>query len=157
MSRTAVTRIVAFGAAIVFCTGCSGGGGGGGSSSPAGPSSSGSTDLNGTWTGTAEDTTGPGSLTWKLAGSGASFSGQLTIVDSQTGITGRGTVTVTASGSSLTFTMNVPSGGFDSPYQACTTTASGSGTLNGTITGTYSGTNSCAGAISSGTLTLNKQ
>jgi hypothetical protein len=133
--------------------------GGGGGSTPTEPSSP--ANVNGTWSGSATDSSGPGTMTWQITQSGSSFSGSLTIVDSSTKVTGRGTVSGTVSGSSLQFSLSVPAGGFDAPYTSCSSTVSGSGSTSSTsITGTYSGssTGSCStGTIASGQLTLNKQ
>jgi hypothetical protein len=131
----------------------------GGGSTPTEPSSP--ANVNGTWTGSATDSSGPGTMTWRITQSGASFSGSLTITDNSTNVTGRGTVSGSVSGSSLQFSLSVPAGGFDAPYTSCSSTVSGSGTSSSTsITGTYSGssTGACStGTIASGQLTLNKQ
>jgi hypothetical protein len=97
-------------------------------------------------------------MTWTLTQSGSSFSGTLTMNDTTTAVTGRGTVSGSVSGATLQFSLSVPSGGFDSPYASCSATVSGSGSASAsTITGTYSGSSSCTGAVSSGQLSLNKQ
>ena len=100
-------------------------------------------------------------MTWQLTQSGSSFSGSLTMTDSSTNVTGRGTVSGSVSGSSLQFSLSVPTGGFDAPYGGCSATVSGTATASSTtITGTYSGssTGPCSTAtIASGQLTLSKQ
>jgi hypothetical protein len=130
---------------------------GGGSSSPSAPSTT-PANVNGAWTGSASDSSGPGTMTWQITQSGTSFSGNLTMSDSATNVTGRGSVSGTVSGSTIQFSISVPAGGFDSPYASCSSSVSGSGTVASTsITGTYSGSNTCTGTIGSGQLTLNKQ
>lgn len=83
------------------------------------------------------------------------------MTDSSTSVTGRGTVSGSVAGSSLTFSLTVPAGGFDVPYGSCSAVVSGNGSVSQTsIAGTYSGssTGSCTTAtIASGQLTLNKQ
>lgn len=97
-------------------------------------------------------------MTWQITQSGTSFSGTMTMTDTSTRVTGRGTVSGTVSGSSLQFSVSVLAGGFDSPYNACSATVNGSGSISNTaMTGTYDGSSSCSGAIASGQLTLNKQ
>ena len=128
---------------------------GGGSSTPTEPSPA---NVAGTWSGSASDSSGPGTMTWQLTQSGSSFSGSLTMTDTTTSVTGRGTVSGTLSGSSLQFSLSVPAGGFDNPYASCSATVSGSGTASASsITGSYSGSSTCTGTISAGQLTLNKQ
>lgn len=90
--------------------------------------------------------------------SGTSFSGTMTMTDTSTSVTGRGTVSGTVSGSSLQFSVSVLAGGFDSPYNACSATVTGTASIgSASVTGTYDGSSSCSGAISSGQLTLSKQ
>ena len=142
---------------LVSGTAC---GGSGGSSTPSQPSSTGSSSVNltGTWSGSASDSSGPGQMSWQLSQTDTSFSGTLTMTDTVAGVTGRGSVSGTVSGSSIRFSINVPAGGFASPYAACTASVSGEGQASlSTVTGTYSGSNSCSGAITSGQLTLSKQ
>lgn len=141
---------------LAACAACSGGGSG---APPTPTEPSGDTvNLTGTWRGTADDSTGPGELTWQVTQSGASFSGTLTARDTFTGVTGRGAVTGTLDGTALQFSMTIAAGGFDAPFDGCTTTASGQGTATAsTVSATYSGTNSCSGAIASGQLALTKQ
>jgi hypothetical protein len=99
-------------------------------------------------------------MSWQITQNGNSFSGPMTANDSSQGVTGRGTVSGTVSGSSLQFSMTVPVGGFDGAYTGCTSTVSGNGTVSSSsINGTYAGTTTCppGNAISGGTLALNKQ
>ena len=150
-------------ALLVFISADACGGSGGSSTqpsptSPTSPSASGPVSLSGTWSGSASDSSGPGQMSWQVTQAGASFSGTVTITDTGTGLGGRGSVSGTLSSSSIHFSISIPAGGFDSPYAACTANVSGDGQAStSSITGTYSGSNSCAGAITSGQLTLNKQ
>ena len=115
--------------------------------------------LTGTWSGPANDSSGPGQMTWQVTRSGTSISGD-DVHDRHTStkVTGRGTVSGTVSGSSLQFTVSVLAGGFDSPYSTCSASVSGNATISSaSVTGTYDGSSSCSGAIASGQLTLNKQ
>lgn len=114
--------------------------------------------LNGTYAGPASDNTGPGTLTWVLTQSGSTITGSLTLVavGSTSTVTGHGTVSGTLSGSTLTFTMSIPAGGFPFPYSSCVATGSGTATnvTSTNIAGTYSGNNSCTGSVSGGTFNL---
>src|SRR4051794_16863668 len=60
--------------------------------------------VNGTWTGSASDSSGAGTLTLSLTQSGASVSGTVTATASANGqpVTGRGTVTGSVSGTTFT-------------------------------------------------------
>ena len=134
----------------------------GGSSTPTQPSGASSSNVTGTWSGSASDSSGPGQMTWQITQSGSSFSGPLTMTmttaDTLMVVTARGTVSGTLSGASIQFSIAVLAGGFDSPFSACTANVSGSGSTSSTeITGTYTGSSSCGGAITSGQLALNKQ
>jgi hypothetical protein len=135
---------------------CSGGGSGNGGT-PTVPTGD-SIDLTGSWSGTGDDSSGPGQFTWQLMQSGGSFSGTFTATDASSGVTGRGSVSGTLSGTSVTFSLTIPSGGFDAPFADCNASASGQGTASAsTVSATYSGTNSCSGAIASGQLSLTRQ
>src|SRR4051812_31942122 len=94
----AVTAMLVFGVVAIGCKG-------GGSSTPSAPSA---ITVNGTWSGTASDSSGPGTMTWQLSQMGTTFSGTLTMKDSTVNVTGRGSVSGTLSGSSLQFSMSVP-------------------------------------------------
>ena len=110
-----------------------------------------------TWTGAASDSSGPGQMTWQLEESNGSVSGTFTLTDTATGAVGQGTVTGTLSGSTLTFTLRVPAGGFTEPWGGCTAEVSGSARVaSASMEGSYKGTNSCSGLVSSGQFTLTK-
>jgi hypothetical protein len=112
-------------------------------------------NLTGTWSGPASDTSGPGQMTWQITQEGSAFSGTLTLIETTANARGRGSVSGTLAGSAVTFTISVPAGGFDAPYQSCSSTASGTGRVTrSSIIGTYTGSSSCGGAIYSGQLSL---
>jgi hypothetical protein len=95
---------------------------------------------------------------WQVTQADTSFSGTVTLMDTSTGFTGRGSVSGTVSGSSIHFSITVPAGGFEGPLASCTASVSGDAQASSSsITGTYSGSNSCSGTITSGQLTLTKQ
>jgi hypothetical protein len=150
-------------AALVGVAGFACGGGGSSTSSPTPPSTpTSSTNITGTWNGSAYDSagnaSGPGSMTWQVTQTGGSFSGTMTLTDIGTNVTGRGTVSGSVSGTSIQFSMAVPTGGFDGPYGSCTANVTGTGVAASTsINGNYTGSSSCGGAIGSGLLTLIKQ
>lgn len=114
--------------------------------------------LNGTFSGAANDNSGPGILTWVIIQSGNNVSGPLTFSNSPPTITGRGTANGTLNSTTLTFNLAVPAGGLPDPYGTCSIALSGTANnvTNTTITGTYSGNNSCSGAITNGSFTLTK-
>jgi hypothetical protein len=125
--------------------------------SPSEPTPTPTPGLTGTWQGTAQDSSGPGQMTWILTGNESSLSGTSTITDTGTNISARGSVTVTVSGSSLRFTLTVPVGGFDAPYALCSAQVSGDGQAStASMSGTYTGTNSCTGAIADGQFSVAK-
>lgn len=129
-------------------------------STPASPPAGGSTPatgLTGSWSGTAADNSGAGSMEWALSETGGVVSGTVTLVDATAGVRGRGTVSGTLSGSTVTFTLSVPAGGFDAPFATCSASITGQGTLaDTTLTATYAGSNSCSGAVTGGVATLTK-
>lgn len=148
-------RVVALWALVSW--GCGGSSGSTGATSPT-PTPPAPASLTGTWSGPASDSTGPGAMAWQITQTGTSFSGTVTMTDTSTGLTGRGSVSGTVSGSSIHFSITVPAGGFDSPFASCTASVTGDGQASSSsITGTYSGSSSCNGTIGSGKLTLNKQ
>lgn len=97
-------------------------------------------------------------MSWQISQSDTTVSGTVTMTDTSTGVSGRGTIAGSVSSSSLHFSVSIPAGGFDSPYASCAATISGDGQASAaSITGTYTGSNSCSGSISAGQLTLSKQ
>lgn len=142
----AVVAFLAIGVAIA----------GSGCGSPSQPSPE-PLNVTGTWSGPASDSSGPGQITWQITQTATSISGTLTMTDAATGVTGRGSISGTVSGSSLHFSMAVPLDGFDSPYAGCSADVSGDAqSSSSSITGTYAGVNSCTGVVSSGQVALTR-
>ena len=140
---------------------CGSGGGSSGSTtqpSPAPATGAGpSVDASGTWSGRVTDSSGAGGMVLQLTQSGSSVSGSVTITDTSTGLTARGTVSGTVSGAVVHLSIAIPAGGFET-QPSCTGNASGDAQVSGTsMAGTYTGSNSCTGAVGSGQMTLNKQ
>jgi hypothetical protein len=125
--------------------------------SPSGPSGGG-VDLTGRWSGTATDSSGPGSMIWQITANGATITGTITMSDAESGIAGEGTLRGDLSGAGLDFTIDIPVGGFGDPYDECAAQVSGRAqAAPSSLSGTYTGVNSCTGAIGSGQLTLSRQ
>lgn len=123
---------------------------------PSGPSQV-TAFLAGVWSGGAADSSGPGTMTWTVSQQEGAVSGTVVVVDSTTGVTGRGTLSGAVTGLDFTFTLRVPAGGFDAPYESCGTEVSGTGkVVLDSIEATYEGTSTCAGPIASGRLNLKR-
>ncbi len=113
-------------------------------------------DLNGTWTGSATDSTGQFIVSLTITQTGANVTGTATLSDQRNGsVIGTGNISGTLNGPTLTFTITTHS-------SSCTITLTG--TTTGIVTsnvnqmsGTYTGTNSCSGPIANGLFTLAKQ
>ena len=130
--------------------------GGACSKAPTSPSAA-PLNLTGTWSGSAADSTGFGSLTWALTQTGSTFTGTAAIDDRSVGITGRGTVNGSLVQGSVQFTLTVPAGGFDAPFETCSSTVSGEGLASATsLSAVYAGSSSCGGTITSGQLSLRR-
>jgi hypothetical protein len=129
-----------------------------GSKSPTGPSG---TSLTGTWTGFfADSILGNIPTTWKIQQSGSTITG--TFVAEAPLADGKGTLSGNISGTKLTGTGVIPTGGYPAPFQGCTQSASGTFDVSDTkITGTYKQTmgSGCTppSITTTGTLTLTKQ
>ena len=146
-------------AAIVLSVACGGGGSSSTQPSPTPtPTPSPPVNVSGGWAGTASDSSGPGQMAWQVTQADTVISGTVTMTDTSSGASGRGSLSGTMSGSALRFTIAVPAGGFDVPYATCSATVSGDATATtSAITGSYAGTNSCGGAVASGQVSLSKQ
>ena len=152
MPRTALKR-VAIGIGLALATAISGCD----SKAPSAPTPPPAVVLSGTWSGSGSDSSGPGQITWQLTQTDSSFAGTLTMVDTATKVTGRGSVTGTLAQSSIHFSMSVPAGGFDPPYESCSSAVSGDGLVSGSsVQGSYSGVNSCTGTGLSGQIALTR-
>jgi hypothetical protein len=116
-----------------------------------------SVDLTGTFVGSSSDSTGVAALTLVQTQSGNSISGSSAGLSSQ-GLQSRGTVSGTLVGTTLTFAVTVPVGGYSSPFQSCSATVQGTAQVsNSSIVGTYSGTHNCLGPVTNGQFTLLRQ
>jgi hypothetical protein len=140
-------------AALLSTTGC----GDSSSSSTTAPSAT-SVALNGTYSGNASDSSGPGRMTWRLTQTGTAVSGTMTASTPLGTVVFNGNFSGTLSGTTLTFTIAVPAGGV-SAFPSCTITITGSAAnvTSSAITGVYTGTSTCSAPFNNGTLTLTKQ
>jgi hypothetical protein len=114
--------------------------------------------LNGTFSGSASDSSGPGQMTWKLTQEKATVRGTVT-AKTQLGLVAfKGTLYGTISKNTLNFVITIPKGGI-SGLPTCTSNVLGSTTdvTDTTINGTYTGDCSCTGSFKDGKLTLTKQ
>lgn len=150
---------------LVTVTAC-----GGSTSAPTAPSPNPSgtlTSLSGTWTGTSSDTSGRGTMTWTMTQSGNVMTGTMSISDDSRSLMGNGSMQGTVSGSTVTFHMIVPNGGFSGMMSSCSMSLDGQAQMSDdgrTMTGTYSGTmsgmmsqmQSCGGAMNNGHVTLTR-
>lgn len=98
-------------------------------------------------------------MTWVLTDASGALTGSATIATPLGSVVLTGRISGTLSGSSLTFTIDVPAGGVaDQP--SCTVTVSGTATVNAVrtaVSGSYSGSGSCTPAFSNGALTLTRR
>ena len=145
----------------------------GSASAPAAPTSTSNvtpTILAGTWTGSSTDTSGQANMTWILSPSGDTVTGTTSISSTARSMMGNGTMQGAFSGTTMTFQMTVPSGGFTGMMSSCSMGLNGQATLSSdgrTMTGTYSGSlsgmmsggmmgQSCGGAMNNGQFTLTR-
>ena len=140
---------------LIFVAAC----GGDNKSSSAPSSTQSSINISGAWSGTAADSTGPGKLNWQIIQNGTLVSGTITVTDTRTNVSGKGTISGTLNGIVLTFTMSIPAGGLPAPFSSCVITTNGTATnvTSSSMNGVYSGNNSCSGAFNNGTFTMVKQ
>jgi hypothetical protein len=146
---------------------------GGSASSPVAPTTTSSgtvASLSGTWTGTSSDSSGQDKMVWTLTQNANATSGMVNMSDTTRNMMGNGSMQGTISGSTLTFHMTVPTGGFDGMMASCSMGVDGQATMSSdghTMTGTYSGTMSgmmsggmmgqaCGGAMNNGQFTLTR-
>lgn len=95
-------------------------------------------------------------MAWQLTQSGDAVTGSVAIADAFGVIVARGTMSGTLSGSSLSFSITIPAGGFTGD-PSCAASATGAASVTpSSLAGSYNGT-SCTGAFAAGTLTLSKQ
>ncbi|MGE5361642.1 MAG: hypothetical protein ACM3NQ_21715 [Bacteroidales bacterium] len=126
--------------------------------------------MTGTWSGSSTDTTGQETMIWTVAQNGTSMTGTMNLSDTGRGMMGNGAMTGTVNGSTVTFHMQVPTGGFSGAMSPCSMGMDGQATVSAdghTMTGTYSGSmsgmmaggmmnQSCGGAMNSGRFTLTR-
>ncbi len=126
--------------------------------------------LTGTWAGSSADATGSAQMTWTVTENGTGVNGSMNLSNTGRGMMGAGSMQGTVSGQTVTFHMDVPTGGFTGTMSSCTMTADGQGTVSAdghTMTGTYSGTlsgmmsggmmnQSCGGSMANGQFTLTR-
>ena len=114
-------------------------------------------DLTGTWSGPASDDSGPTTMTWNLTQSGGSFTGTFLGVEPPPRQTQfRGTISGSLSGTSLTYTIDVPKGSIVG-LPNCSVTIHGSAVVSANaIVGIYTG-EACTGPFVNGLISLAKQ
>jgi hypothetical protein len=131
---------------------------------PAAPASP--ADLTGNWSGNANDSQGPTTVSWILTQSGANISGTVhtNAVNPDDGSCSSchrnksGTVTGTLSGSTLTLTMFFAAGGDGDPTPACSATLNVSSTsVSATnVVSAYAGSDTCEGAFTNGAMMMKR-
>jgi hypothetical protein len=150
---------------------------GGSSASPAVPSpmlsssASGNLgNLTGTWTGASADSAGQETMTWAVTQNGSGMSGTMSLADPGRSMMGNGSMQGTINGTSVSFHMSVPNGGFSGMMSSCSMGLDGQATISSdgrTMTGTYSGSlsgmmsggmmgQSCGGSMNNGHFTLTR-
>ena len=121
----------------------------------------------GRWSVTTSDSAGSATGVWTLAQSGTALSGTTRVTDDTRGMTGDGAVQGAVTGASITFRMEVPTGGFGGAMATCSMVIDGEGTMTddgrritGSYTGALAGTmtlqRSCGGALSRGTFSMTR-
>lgn len=127
------------GATLIVAIGC----GKDKSTSPQGYAS-----VSGYWSGSGDDSSGPGDLSMTLSQNKQSVSGTFSAEDWSSGTVVGGTVTGNVTGSQF-------SGSFTGTYSGCQFTMNFSATVSDSVmVGTYNGTNSCSGPVTDGSFTL---
>ncbi len=98
--------------------------------------------LTGTWTGTGTDDSGPGTVTWNITQTGTAITGTFSIRDNASGATATGNLSGTLADTTLTYTLDIPVGGFSAPFEVCSGRVTGTApNVTGTaINATYTGT-----------------
>ena len=121
----------------------------------------------GRWSATTSDSAGSATGVWTLTQSGTSLSGTTRVTDNTRDLTGDGTIRGAVTGKSITFRMEVPTGGFGGMMATCSMVIDGEGTLSDDgrrITGSYTGSfaglmalqRSCGGTLSHGTFAMTR-
>jgi hypothetical protein len=127
------------------------------STSPTAPTGA---NLNGTWTTSVAVSGVSGRMTWALTQSGSNVAGPVTVAVSSGIVLLNGTLSGTATDSSLTYTITVPAGGLplqptcSGQLQGTMTIASPPTSMSGPMNLTQS---SCASPITTQNITMTKQ
>ena len=145
---------------------------GGSSSGPTSPSPTPATGatMSGTWAGTSADSTGQEEMSWTVTQTGNSVTGTMSFRDTGRNMMGNGSMQGTINGSTVSFHMSVPNGGFSGMMSSCSMGMNGQATMSDdghTMTGTYSGSmsgmmsggmmnQSCGGSMANGHFTLTR-
>jgi hypothetical protein len=143
------------GAALAFAAACTSSGST--STSPTAPTGA---NLNGTWTTSVTVSGASGRMTWALTQSGSAVSGPVTVAVSSGIVLLNGSLSGTATDTSLVYTITVPAGGLplqptcSGQLQGTMTIASPPTSMSGPMNLTQS---SCTSPISTQTITMTKQ
>ena len=134
------------------------------------PASPSGLTLAGTWSGSSADSTGSEAISWTVTQNGSGVTGPMGFSDPNRGMTGTGSMSGTINGQTITFQMNVASGGFGGMMSSCSMMASGQATMSPdghTMTGSYTGNmsgmmsggmmnQSCGGTMNGGHFTMTR-
>jgi hypothetical protein len=124
---------------------------------PTSPTPSTALNLSGTWAGTGTYFTGPGTLTWTITQNGNNITGPIRVAATSGSITINGTSQGTLTGTTLSATWTIPTGGVTGfPNCSGTFNVNASDVTTNRIAGTYAGISACLGEVSSGTFTITK-
>ena len=121
----------------------------------------------GRWSATTSDSAGSATGVWTLTQSGTSLSGTTRVTDNTRDMTGDGTIRGAVNGTSITFRMDVPTGGFGGVMATCSMVIEAEGTVSedgrriagsytGALTGIMALQRSCGGALSRGTFSMTR-
>ena len=116
-------------------------------------------EVDGTWAGSASDSTRQLSMTWRLTQSDRNVTGTFSATTPVGApIYTAGAITGTASTTALSFTIAIPRGAVDGSPD-CTATLSGTAddVREDSMAGTYSGSDTCGGTFAGGRFTLLRQ
>lgn len=114
-------------------------------------------EVEGTYSGQAADSSGPGKMTWTLAQAGDAVSGTVSALDQRGTTAFRGELRGTLSQGIITFTIQIPQGGI-SGIPACSISMSGTASVDDqVISGVYSGVSTCTKPLKDGKFSLLKE
>jgi hypothetical protein len=113
--------------------------------------------IGGVYSGQASDSSGPGKMTWTLTRTGDTIAGPVSALDQRGTTAFNGELRGTISGTSITFTIQVPQGGI-SEYPTCSVSMSGSASVDDqVISGVYAGLSTCSKPLKDGKFALLKE